>query len=48
MDNSFKIPFYAKAALISISVFAFVYTMYIGQVIIMPIVYATVIAILLR
>ncbi|MGP8215226.1 MAG: AI-2E family transporter [Bacteroidia bacterium] len=48
MDNSFKIPFYAKAALISISVFAFVYTMYAGQVIIIPIVFATIVAILLN
>ncbi len=48
MNTLFKIPFYAKAALIFISVFAFVYTMYIGQDIIIPIVYATVIAILLN
>jgi predicted PurR-regulated permease PerM len=48
MDTPFKTPFYAKAALIFISVFAFVYTMYIGQDIIIPIVYATVIAILLN
>lgn len=48
MDNSFKIPFYAKTALIFISVFAFVYTMYIGQDIIVPLVYATIFAILLN
>jgi predicted PurR-regulated permease PerM len=48
MDSSFKIPFYAKSALIFISVFAFVYTMYIGQLIIIPIVFATIIAILLN
>jgi predicted PurR-regulated permease PerM len=48
MDNPFKIPFYAKAALIFISVFAFVYVMYIGQDIIIPLVYATIIAILLN
>ena len=48
MDNSFKIPFYAKSALIFVSVFAFVYAMYIGQDIIVPIVYATVFAILLN
>jgi predicted PurR-regulated permease PerM len=48
MDNTFKIPFYAKAALIFISVFALVYTLHIGQNIIVPIIYATIIAILLN
>lgn len=41
-------PFYAKAGLISISAFAVVYTLYIGQQIIVPIVYATIHAILLN
>jgi predicted PurR-regulated permease PerM len=48
MDSSFKTPFYAKAALIFISIFAFIFTLYIGQRIIVPIVYATIIAILLN
>jgi len=48
MDNSFKIPFYAKSALIFVSVFAFVYIIYIGQDIIIPIVYALIFAILLN
>ncbi|MCD6013738.1 MAG: family transporter [Flavipsychrobacter sp.] len=48
MESPSKIPFYAKAALMFISAFAFVFTMYIGQDIIIPIVYATVIAILLN
>jgi predicted PurR-regulated permease PerM len=48
MDISFKMPFYAKAALIFISLFAFVYTLHIGQDIIIPIVFATIIAILLN
>lgn len=48
MDNTFKIPFYAKSALIFVSVFAFVYVMYIGQDIIIPVVYATIFAILLN
>lgn len=48
MDSSFKIPLYAKSALIFISVFAFVYTMHIGREIIVPIVYATIFAILLN
>ena len=42
------IPFYAKVALIFIGLFAFVYTMYIGQRIIIPILYATITAILLN
>ena len=48
METPFKMPFYAKTALIFISVFAFVYTMYIGQDIIIPVVYATIFAILLN
>jgi predicted PurR-regulated permease PerM len=48
VESTFKIPFYAKAALISISAFACVYTLYVGQQIILPIVYATIIAILLN
>jgi len=48
MDSVFKTPFYAKSALIFISIFAFVFTLYIGQRIIVPIVYATIIAILLN
>lgn len=48
MDSPFKIPFYAKAALIFIGIFAFTYTLYIGQRIIVPVVYATILAILLN
>ena len=48
MDTSLRIPFYAKVALISISTLAFIFTMHIGQGIIIPIVYATIIAILLN
>jgi predicted PurR-regulated permease PerM len=46
--NSLRIPFYAQVALISISTLAFIFTMYIGQGIIIPLVYATIIAILLN
>lgn len=46
MESEFKIPFYAKAALISISAFALVYTMIAGQAIIVPIALATILAIL--
>src|ERR1039458_4705834 len=42
------IPFYAKVALIFIGLFAFIYAMYIGQRIIIPILYATITAILLN
>jgi predicted PurR-regulated permease PerM len=48
MDASFKMPFYAKTALVFISLFAFAYTLHIGQDIIIPIVFATIIAILLN
>ena len=48
MEIPFKIPFYGKTALIFISVFSFMYLMYIGQDIIIPLAYATVFAILLN
>jgi predicted PurR-regulated permease PerM len=48
MDGTFKIPFYAKAALIFISAFALIYTLHIGKDIIVPIVYAGILAILLN
>jgi predicted PurR-regulated permease PerM len=48
METSFKIPFYARAALIFISAFAFVFTLHIGRDIILPLLYATIIAILLN
>lgn len=48
MKEPLKIPFYAKTALIFISLFAFVYTLSIAQNIIVPIVYATLLAILVN
>jgi len=48
MENSFQVPFYAKVALISIGGFAMGLIMYVGQHIIVPILYATMIAILLN
>lgn len=48
MEAGYKIPFYAKLALVSIGIFSFVYTMYLGQDIIIPIVFGTIIAILLN
>ncbi|MEO5570817.1 MAG: AI-2E family transporter [Bacteroidia bacterium] len=48
MENQFKIPFYAKIALIFIGAFAFVYLLVIAQDILIPLVYATLIAILLN
>jgi predicted PurR-regulated permease PerM len=48
LETTYKIPFYAKAALIFISAFAFVFTLHIGQEIIVPILYSTIIAILLN
>ncbi len=46
--DTIKIPFYAKTALIFISGYAFIYALYLGQNIIVPIVYATLISILLN
>jgi predicted PurR-regulated permease PerM len=48
MDGTFKIPFYAKAALIFITAFALIYTLHIGKDLIVPIVYAGILAILLN
>jgi predicted PurR-regulated permease PerM len=47
-NTQLKIPLYAKAALISIMAFAFIFVLYIGQHIIVPIIYATIVAILLN
>ena len=47
-DASFKLPFYAKFALIAIGIFAFIFTLYVGQTIILPLLYSAVIAILLN
>jgi predicted PurR-regulated permease PerM len=47
-ETTFKVPFYAKAALISISAFAFIITMHIGQQIIVPLLYAVILSILLN
>jgi predicted PurR-regulated permease PerM len=48
MDVTFKIPFYAKVALIFIGIFAFIFTISVGEHIIIPIVFATILAILLN
>jgi predicted PurR-regulated permease PerM len=48
METNFKIPFYARAALIFISGFVLIFTLHIGQEIIVPVLYATIIAILLN
>ena len=48
MENIFKIPFYARAALVSISTFALVFTFYEGREIIVPIVFAIILSILLN
>jgi len=48
MVTALKFPFYIKFAFVSIGIFAFVYMLYIGQQIILPLIYATIIAILLN
>jgi predicted PurR-regulated permease PerM len=48
METSLKIPFYARVALIFASIFGLIFTLRIGQEIIIPIAFATIIAILLN
>ncbi len=48
MDKGLKIPFYAKVALVSVCIFAFVYTMKVGQHIIVPLLYGFILAILVN
>jgi predicted PurR-regulated permease PerM len=48
MQTLYKIPFYAKTALIFIGIFALVFTLHIGREIIVPILYATILAIVLN
>ena len=48
MNNSTDTPFYAKIALIFIGVFAFVFTLHVGKDILIPLVFATITAILLN
>jgi predicted PurR-regulated permease PerM len=48
MEGSVKIPVYAKAALIFISGFAIIVTLDVGQHIIVPVLFATILAILLN
>jgi predicted PurR-regulated permease PerM len=47
MTGAVKFPFYAKISFISIALFVFVYTLYIGQAVILPIAYALIFSILL-
>jgi len=48
MNRNTSFPFYVKFALVFLGLFLFVYTLYIGQQIILPVIYATVIAILIN
>lgn len=47
MKPNLKFPFYAKVSLVFIGLFAFVYMLFIAQTIIVPIIYSTIMAILL-
>ena len=47
MDTPYKTPFYAKASLIFIGMFAFIAMLYIGQHIIVPLIYSIILAIVL-
>ena len=48
IDKEFKFPFYAKASLLLIGLFVFISMLYIAQSIIIPIVFAIIIAIVLH
>jgi predicted PurR-regulated permease PerM len=48
LPEHFKLPLYAKAALVLIAAYAFIYFLIIGQEIIAPLLFATIIAILLN
>jgi predicted PurR-regulated permease PerM len=48
VENTHLMPFYAKAALIFICIFAFIFLLSIGQQIIIPLVYASIVAILVN
>lgn len=43
-----KIPFYTKAAWVTIAAYGFIFALYLGQNIVMPIAYSTIIAISLN
>jgi len=47
MEGTFKIPFYMRASLISIGILAFIYALSISQSILIPLIYSTIIAIVL-
>ena len=47
-DEELKLPFYAKATIFLIGLFAFFTVLYIAQSIIVPLVFATIIAIVLH
>ncbi len=48
MNTSLKFPLYAKFALITLGAFVFVYILYLGKSIILPVIYATIFAIILN
>jgi predicted PurR-regulated permease PerM len=47
MDNVFKLPFYAKASLFLVGMFVFIWMMYIASGIIVPLIFALIIAVVL-
>lgn len=48
IDKDFKLPFYAKAALLLVGLYVFISMLYIAQDIIVPVVFAVIIAIVLH
>jgi len=47
MESIFKLPFYAKASLFIVGMFAFIWMMYIASGIIVPLIFAFIIAVVL-
>jgi predicted PurR-regulated permease PerM len=48
MDHDLKFPFFAKASIFFIGAFAFLSMLYIGKTILLPLIFALIIAILLH
>ncbi len=48
MDNALKLPFFVKASLLLVGMFAFIYMMYVAQSIVVPLIFSIVMATLLQ
>ncbi len=48
METNFRVPFYARTAFIAVGIFAFVFALHIGAFIIVPLIFSTMIAMVLN